>query len=185
MSPSDISCSIRLARMSAWFKATSTWKVASKSQALRGLLMQAMVRGTLNLSRARKHRARFSASPGRQAASHLGAAHPRVFEDVGIGAVALVDDLGGQLPVQMRQHLASMLHEPHLVVLGHQERGELGPGAAAAGDDDEHGLQASFAFGEPPAKLRRSLGRVALTWSDVAGLERRLAERAGTPCPPG
>ena len=47
MSPSDISCSMRLARMSAWFSATSTWKFASKSQAFRGLLMQAMVRGTL------------------------------------------------------------------------------------------------------------------------------------------
>ncbi len=67
MSPSDISCSMRLARMSAWFKATSTWKFLSKSQALRGLLMQAMVRGTLKRVRARKQRARLSASPARQA----------------------------------------------------------------------------------------------------------------------
>jgi hypothetical protein len=37
---------MRLARISAWFTATSTWKCASKSQALRGLLMVAMVRVT-------------------------------------------------------------------------------------------------------------------------------------------
>ncbi len=48
--------------MSAWFTATSTWKRGPKSQAKRGSLMVAIVRGTLKCSRAMKQSARFSAS---------------------------------------------------------------------------------------------------------------------------
>ncbi len=62
MSPTDSSCSMRLARMSAWFTATSTWKRGPNSHAKRGSLMVAMVRGTLKRSRAMKQSERFSAS---------------------------------------------------------------------------------------------------------------------------
>ena len=56
--------------------ATSTWKRLSKSQAFRGLLMVAMVRGTSWRVRATKHRARLSASPRMQAASTCARAAP-------------------------------------------------------------------------------------------------------------
>ena len=62
MSPTDSSCSMRPARMSAWFTATSTWKRGPKSQAKRGSLIVAMVRGTRKRSRAMKQSERFSAS---------------------------------------------------------------------------------------------------------------------------
>ena len=62
MSPTDSSCSMIPARMSAWLTATSTWKRGPNSQAKRGSLMVAMVRGTSNRSRAMKQSERFSTS---------------------------------------------------------------------------------------------------------------------------
>ena len=89
--------------MSAWFTATSTWKRGPNSHALRGSLMVAIVRGTWKCSRAMKHRDRFSASLAIEATSTCGVGDAGELQRARVGRVALVDDLGGQLAVDVRE----------------------------------------------------------------------------------
>ena len=138
MSPSDISCSIRLARMSAWLSATSTRNLASNSQALRGSLIVAIVRATLKRSRAMKHSDRFSASLAIDATSTCARADAGELERARVGGVALVDELRRQLAVDVREHLRAVLDEPHLVLLRREGQRQRRAGAAAAGDQDVH-----------------------------------------------
>ena len=125
--------------MSAWLSATSTWNLRSNSQALRGSLMVAIVRGTWKRSRAMKQSDRFSASFDIEATSTCASATPASSSVRGSVGVALVDELGRQLAVDVGEHLRPVLEQPHLVLLRVERQRERRARAAAAGDQDVHG----------------------------------------------
>ncbi len=68
----------------------------------------------------------------------MGLADPRRLHDHRVGGVALVDGLGRKLAVNAGQDVAPVLDQPNGVILFDEQGGQMGPGAAAAGNDDVH-----------------------------------------------